>query len=53
MNSVLCVYIYMYIYIYIRGVTVHKIHSSVRDDTVRYVYDTGGAIGYVAMLEIY
>ncbi len=27
-------YIYIYIYIYIRGVTVHKIHGSVRYDTV-------------------
>ncbi len=26
--------IYIYIYIYIRGVTVHKIHGSVRYDTV-------------------
>ncbi len=25
-----CIYIYIYIYIYIRGVTVHKIHGSVR-----------------------
>ncbi len=40
-----------------RGVTVHKTHGSVRYDsgvTVRYVFDTGGgAIGYVAMLEIF
>ncbi len=41
--------------IYIRGVTVHKIHGSIRHSgvTVRYVFDTGGgAIGYIAMLEI-
>ncbi len=30
----MCIYIYIYIYIYIRGVTVHKIHGSVRYDTV-------------------
>ncbi len=48
----------MYIYnIYIRGVTVHKIHGSVSirhsGVTVRYVFGKGGgAIGYVAMLEI-
>ncbi len=29
-----CMYVYIYIYIYIRGVTVHKIHGSVRYDTV-------------------
>ncbi len=48
-------YIYIYIYIYIRGVTVHKIHGSVHSGvTVRYVFDMGGgAIGYIAMLEIF
>ncbi len=36
-------------HLYIRGVTVHKIHG-----TVRYIFDTGGgAIGYVTMLEIF
>ncbi len=30
-----CTYIYIYVqYIYIKGVTVHKIHGSVRYDTV-------------------
>ncbi len=42
------------LYILYRGVTVHKIHGSVRYVTVRYVFDMGGgAIGYVAMLEIF
>ncbi len=41
----------------IRGVTVQKIHGSVRYDsgvTVPYVFDMWGrAIGYIAMLEIF
>ncbi len=48
----------IYIYIYIRGITVHKIHGSVRYDTVvsrfcMFSIRGGRAIGYVAMLEIF
>ncbi len=46
---------FIYIYIYIRGVTVHKIHGSVRYDTVvsRFgMFSIRGA-GQVAMLEIF
>ncbi len=47
------------IFIYIRSVTVHKFHSSIRYDKVvsRFgmfsIRGGGGAIGYIAMLEIF
>ncbi len=49
---------YIYIYICIRGVTAHKIHGSVQYNIVVSWFGTffdtgGGAIGYVAMLEIF
>ncbi len=48
----------IYIYICIRGVTAHKIHGSVQYNIVVSWFGTffdtgGGAIGYVAMLEIF
>ncbi len=49
------VYVCIYIYIYIRGVTVHKIHGSVRYDTVvsRFgMFSIRGA-GQLGMLEIF
>ncbi len=47
------------LYTYIRGVTVHKIHGSIRYDkwchsSLCFQYGGGGgAIGYIAMLEIF
>ncbi len=60
MHVYVCMYMcmYIYIYIYIRGVMVHKIQGSVRYVTVvsrfgMFSIRGGGAIGYIAMLEIF
>jgi len=48
----MCIYIYLYVYIYIRGVTVHKIPSSVRYNAMgvsMFSIRGGRAIGYIAM----
>ncbi len=48
-----CVCVCVCIYIYIRGVTVHKIHGSVRYDTVVSRFGMFSIRGAGAMLEIF